>query len=77
MAKNLTQALQARVDNKKRGLLGRLQDSLGPVAQTVGAVLGPEHSVARMLEAAAEANLSSATQAALRERQRIQQVRSP
>ncbi|BDA49119.1 hypothetical protein COCOBI_13-2290 [Coccomyxa sp. Obi] len=50
------------------------KDSLGPVARVVGAVLGPDHAVAQMLRAAAEANLSPATLTALRERERIQQA---
>lgn len=65
------------VFSEKRSLHGRLQDSLGPVSRVVGAVLGPDHAVAQMLRAAAEANLSPATLTALRERERIQQVPAP
>lgn len=47
------------------------------MASVVGAVLGPEHAVAQMLRAAADANLSAATRTALRERERIRQVPEP
>ncbi len=45
-----------------------------PVARMLSAVLGPDHVVTKMVQDAAEANMSPATRSALQERERIRQV---